>query len=170
MLTYQYFVNDAIRGVRARIFNSTGPRKTNDVVSDFCSRSADTVMADGPLRVGNLETLRAILDVADLVQALLLLSDRGRPAEAYNIYADRAYRVGDIVGIIEGLAGRKLRLVSDPALFRPTDEPIIFGDTTKLKQETGWAPTLTLAEAVERVFLYELRRRSGAATRLGSNL
>ena len=170
MLAYQYFVNDGIRGVRARIFNSTGPRKTNDVVSDFCSRSADIVMVDGPLRVGNLDTQRAILDVADLVQALLLLADRGRPAEAYNICADRACRVGDIVGIIEGLGGRKLKLISDPALFRPTDEPIIFGDTTKLKQETGWAPTLTLAQTVERVFLYELRRRSGGIERLGSNL
>ena len=105
MLTYQYFVNDGIRGVRARIFNSTGPRKTNDVVSDFCSRTADIVIADGPLRVGNLDTQRAILDVADLVQALLLLADRGRPAEAYNICADRACRVGVIVGFLDGLSG-----------------------------------------------------------------
>src|SRR5262249_26435083 len=29
LLTYQYWVNDRIRGIRARIFNTTGPRKQN---------------------------------------------------------------------------------------------------------------------------------------------
>ena len=40
LLAYQYFVNDNIRSIRARIFNCTGPRKRNDVVSDFGKAAA----------------------------------------------------------------------------------------------------------------------------------
>jgi GDP-4-dehydro-6-deoxy-D-mannose reductase len=159
MLSYQYFVSDRIRAIRARIFNSTGPRKTNDVVSDFCARTADIMLHGGALRVGNLETRRAILDVADLVDALIRLAERGRPGEAYNICADQAYRVGDVIKILERLSGRTLDTTTDPALMRPTDEPIIFGDTTKIRTDTGWKPTSGLEPIVERVFRYELALR-----------
>jgi nucleoside-diphosphate-sugar epimerase len=167
MLAYQYFVNDQIRGVRARIFNSTGPRKVNDVVSDFCARAADIAVKGGSLRVGNLESRRAILDVGDLVQALVLLSERGICCEAYNICADRAQRVGDIIPILQNASGIAFDVVVDPSLIRPTDELIIFGDTTKIKQHTGWFPTIDLAKTVERVFRYEMTYRSTGSAELG---
>ena len=39
LLSFQYFMNDHIRCIRVRIFNSTGTRKTNDVTSDFTKRA-----------------------------------------------------------------------------------------------------------------------------------
>ncbi len=38
VLTFQYWRSDQIRGIRGRIFNTTGPRKRDDVVSDFAGR------------------------------------------------------------------------------------------------------------------------------------
>ena len=75
LLSFQYFMNDHIRCIRARIFNSTGTRKVNDVTSDFTHRA---VLAEQSgtyeLRVGNLNTRRAIMDQRDLVSALILLA------------------------------------------------------------------------------------------------
>ena len=55
LISFQYFMNDHIRCIRARIFNSTGTRKVNDVTSDFTYRA---VIAERTgvyeLRVGNL--------------------------------------------------------------------------------------------------------------------
>lgn len=63
LLSFQYFMNDHIRCIRVRIFNSTGTRKVNDVTSDFTKRA---ILAERSgvyeLRVGNLETRRAIMD------------------------------------------------------------------------------------------------------------
>ena len=53
LLTLQYWINDRIRGVRTRIFNTTGPRKQNDVVSDFAARAARVARHGGTLAVGN---------------------------------------------------------------------------------------------------------------------
>ena len=55
--------------VNVRIFNCTGPRKVNDFVSDICRR---VVNEDVPLKVGNLDTVRSIVDVRDLVRGLVL--------------------------------------------------------------------------------------------------
>ncbi|MBN9509696.1 MAG: GDP-mannose 4,6-dehydratase [Alphaproteobacteria bacterium] len=152
LLAFQYWRNERIRTIRARIFNTTGPRKTADVIADFAGRVAAIVRrGGGALRVGNLDARRAILDVRDLLAALTLLAERGEPGEAYNICAEAAHPVGDLVPIFERLAGRALPLETDPALLRPSDEPVILGRTDKLRARTGWRPRVTLEETVRAV-------------------
>jgi len=94
--------------------------------------------------------------VRDLVSALLLLAERGAPGEAYNICADRAWRIGDLIPLFERLAGIGLVVEADPALFRPSDEPVILGRNGKLKERTGWQPTVELVETLRAVLEYEM--------------
>jgi nucleoside-diphosphate-sugar epimerase len=156
LLAFQYWRNDRIRCIRARIFNTTGPRKRDDVVSDFAARIARITRDGGPLRVGNLEARRAIMDVRDLVSALMLLAEHGEPGEAYNICGDTAWRIGDLIPVFERLAGIGLRLAPDPALFRPSDEAVILGRNTKLKERTGWQPAVGIEATLKAVLDYEL--------------
>ncbi len=159
LLAFQYWRNDQIRSIRARIFNCTGPRKRADVVSDFAARVARIIRTgEGALRTGNLETRRAILDVRDLIRALVLLAEHGAPGEAYNICTETAHRIGDLIPLFEALAGRPLELAPDPALFRPSDEPVIFGSSARLAARTGWRQTVPLADTVKSVLDYELAR------------
>lgn len=160
LLSFQYFQNDKIKCIRARIFNTTGPRKVNDVVADFTMRAVDIEKGRmKKLRVGNLSTKRAITDVRDLVSALLLLSEKGTWGEAYNISGDKVYQIKEIIPIIEETIGMKVETEVDPALLRPTDEPIIFGDSTKLKQDTGWRQTYELKTTISDMIGY-LRNKS----------
>ncbi len=160
LLARQYWCNDGIRCIRARIFNCTGPRKSADVISDFAARVAHIMRTksagDTALRVGNLETRRSIIDVRDLVAALILLANFGDPGEAYNICGDTAHRIGDLVALFEHLAGRALPTRPDPALFRPSDEAIIFGRNDRLKQRTGWQQTTPIEATLRAVLDYEL--------------
>lgn len=168
LLTFQYWHSDRIRGIRSRIFNTTGPRKRDDVVSDFARRVARIRREGGKLRVGNVETRRAILDVRDTVAALMSLADRGEPGAAYNICADTVYPITEFIQIFERLTDLSLEMAPDPALFRPTDEPIIFGDNAKLKKRTGWSQTVPIDDTLRAVLDYEQRAfdtgRSGPAT------
>lgn len=159
LLTYQYWVNDRIRGIRARIFNTTGPRKTNDVVSDLAHRTAALRATGGrDLRVGNLDTRRAILDYRDLISALIALAERGAPGDVYNICSEQLFQIRDIVALFSKLAGIELTPVVDPALLRPSDEPVIFGDRSKLCVQTGWVQKYDLEKTVGAVLDYEVRR------------
>lgn len=155
LLSFQYFQNDKIKSIRARIFNTTGPRKTNDVTADFTMRAVRIEKGlEKTLRVGNLKTKRAITDVRDLVSALVLLSDKGKWGEVYNISGEKAYQIDEIIPIIEKYMGISLPYEVDPALLRPTDEPIIFGDSTKLKRDTGWQQTFSLETTIHDMIDY----------------
>ncbi len=159
LYAYQCFLNHGIRSIRARIFNCTGPRKRADVVSDFAARVATIMRGGAPhLRVGNIESRRAIIDVRDLVDALILLAEFGEPGEAYNISADAAHRIGDLIAMFEDLAGIRLPARQDPALLRPSDEVCILGNSERLKQRTGWAPQFRIETTLKSVLDYELAR------------
>lgn len=155
LLSFQYFMNDHIRCIRARIFNSTGTRKVNDVTSDFTKRA---VLAEKSgvytLRVGNLETKRAIMDQRDLVNGLLLLAEKGIPGEVYNISSEYCYQMKDIVTMIEEQIGHKFELVVDSKLLRPTDERIIIGNIDKLKRDTGWRQQIPMKQTIADMLDY----------------
>lgn len=155
LLSFQYFMNDHIRCIRVRIFNSTGTRKVNDVTSDFTKRA---VLAERSgvytLRVGNLETKRAIMDQRDLVNGLLLLAEKGIPGEVYNISSEYCYQMKDIVTMIEEQIGHQFELVVDSKLLRPTDERIIIGNIDKLKRDTGWKQQIPMKQTIADMLDY----------------
>ena len=155
LISFQYFMNDKIKCIRARIFNSTGTRKTNDVTSDFTYRAVQALITQNyEIRVGNLNTKRAIMDQRDLNKALILLSDKGIPGEVYNISSEHVYEMKEIFSIIEKKIGVELTPVVDEALLRPTDEKIIVGDITKLKRDTGWKQSVSIEETISDMLQY----------------
>lgn len=155
LLSFQYFMNDGIRCIRARIFNSTGTRKVNDVTSDFTKRAVLAKHSgDYKLKVGNLSTFRAIMDQRDLVNALILLSEKGKAGEVYNISSEHIYQMSDIVKLIEDQIGHKFEIEVDKSLIRPTDEKIIVGDITKLKRDTGWKQKIPMKQTVADMLAY----------------
>lgn len=155
LISFQYFMNDRIRSIRARIFNSTGTRKVNDVTSDFTKRA---VIAENSgvhtLRVGNLNTRRAIMDQRDLVNALVLLAEKGSAGDVYNISSEHIYQMKDIVTMIEEAIGFKFSIEVDSKLLRPTDEKIIVGDITKLKSATGWSQKILMQQTIADMLDY----------------
>lgn len=156
LLAYQYWRNDKIKVIRARIFNTTGVRKVNDVTSDLTRRAIkiNKYEKENCLRVGNIETKRAILDVRDLVSALTLLAEKGTYGEVYNVSSAFAYGIKDIIKIIEKLMDTKFQLRVDTSLLRPTDEPVIIGDITKLVHDTGWSQMFTIEQTIDAMLQY----------------
>lgn len=157
LLAYQYFANDGIRTIRARIFNTTGTRKRNDVTSDFTKRAIEQlyVNCENPvLSVGNINTERAIMDVKDLIAALRALAEKGKAGEVYNISSEKVYKISDIIHMIENELKIQFQLHIEKELLRPTDERIIVGDVEKLKRETGWEQKVGLEQTVKEMLEY----------------
>jgi GDP-4-dehydro-6-deoxy-D-mannose reductase len=151
LLAYQYFVNFGVKPISMRIFNTTGPRKVNDVCSDFTKRLIEIEKGRNPertLRVGNLTTKRAITDVRDVVRAFQLALDKATIGETYNVSGGRVYQIEEIVDLLRTLVTFNFEVEIDPKLFRPTDEPIIYGDSEKFKRETGWSQEISLDQTL----------------------
>lgn len=155
LIAFQYYMNDRIRCIRARIFNSTGTRKENDVTSDFTKRA---IIAEKrgiwELRVGNINTKRAIMDQRDLVKGLILLAEKGTAGEVYNISSEYVYKMSDILSMIEIQMGHKFEIIVDQSLIRPTDEKIIVGDVSKIKNQTGWKQEIPMERTIKDLLEY----------------
>lgn len=156
LLALQYWANDGIRSVCARIFNTTGPRKTGDVCADFTQRAvrAELGLIPPRLKVGNLETWRAITDVRDLASALELLAARGEAGGVYNISGAKTCQIREIVELVTANARIGLEVETDQALLRPSDEKVIFGDSSRLIAATGWKQEVTLEQTVADMLAY----------------
>lgn len=157
LLAYQYYRNDGIRCIRARIFNTTGTRKRGDVCSDFVRRVVEAErsgISNIEIRVGNLETRRAIMDVRDTFSALIMLAECGVAGEAYNISSSKVYSIAEVVNVLSSVVGRAITPIPDKTLFRPTDEAIITGDVSKLMRDTGWKQSVSLEETLSSMLQY----------------
>ena len=155
LISFQYFMNDHIRCIRVRIFNSTGTRKVHDVTSDFTYRAVVAEKNQNfKLIVGNLNTRRAIMDQRDLINGLILLSEKGKAGDVYNLSSEHIYKMSDIVEIIEDKIGHSFEIEVDPKLLRPTDEKIIVGDVTKLKKDTAWKQKISMEQTVSDMIDY----------------
>lgn len=162
LLAYQYFMSDDIKSIRARIFNTTGPKKVGDVLSDFTKRAVLISLGlEKDFTVGNVETERAITDVRDLIRALLLLSDKGNPGEAYNICGSKKYKIKDLIRVIEDCVGVQLEPVVDKKLLRPTDEKIISGDSERLIKKTGWCQSYSIEQTIKDMVFYWRKKLGG---------
>jgi GDP-4-dehydro-6-deoxy-D-mannose reductase len=106
------------------------------------------------IEVGNLKPHRAFLDVQDTVRGFYLGAMKGKYGEAYNLCAARTFRVGELLDIAIGLAKVKVEVRQVPRLMRPSDERIIFGDTNKIRRDTGWKPQHSIQQTLASMLEY----------------
>src|SRR5882672_12704908 len=134
LLAREYFLDYNIPAVNLRLFNTTGPGKTNDAPSDFVRQLVRIRKCQqAPLiQVGNLAPRRALLDVSDTVRGFYLAAMKGKRGEAYNLCATTTHVMGDILKTAIRLSGVKPQVRPARHLMRPSDEKIIFGDTRKI--------------------------------------
>ena len=131
--------------VNVRIFNCTGPRKTNDFVSDMCKR---VVNEEFPIKVGNLNGVRSIIDVRDLTEALYRCQNIKN--ETINLGSSVSLRISDVFKKIVGDQDYYI----DDGLLRPTDEPIIIGNIDKAQKLLQWRPVIRLEKTISDTLDY----------------
>jgi GDP-4-dehydro-6-deoxy-D-mannose reductase len=156
LLAQGYSRDYNIPTVNIRLFNTTGPGKTNDAPSDFVRQLVRVKKGLQPpvVEVGNLKPSRAFLDVNDTVRGFYLASMKGKRGEAYNLCGDRPYEIRELLRTAIRLSDAKVRIKPCSHLMRPSDEKIIFGSTLKFRRDTGWKPRKTLDETLTAMFDY----------------
>ena len=157
LLAQQYKENFGIKSTSVRIFNTTGPGKVNDVCSDFTKRLVDIEIGkdeSGKLRVGNLRARRAITDVRDVIEAFDLALDDRLIGGVFNLSGDEVYQIEEIVDMLGSMVAFNFAVEEDPRLLRPTDEPVIFGDSTSFRRETGWRQRIPLEQTLRDMLDY----------------
>lgn len=141
---------DGLDVVVARAFPHVGPGQDERfAVASWAAQIARLeVQGGGSLAVGDLSVQRDLTDVRDSVRAYRLLLEQPVKAGNYNVASGRAVPLAEVVETLVGLAGCPVSVEVDDARLRPADIPVLCGDATRLREATGWSPTIPLAQTL----------------------
>lgn len=163
-LAHQAWLGHGLETIRVRAFNHLGPGQTTRFVAPAIAERIAVNERDGgrDIAVGNLTPRRDITDVRDVVRAYRMLMVDGRPGEAYNVCTGVDLSMEELAERLIALATVPMTLRPDPELQRPVETPVLRGDNSKLRADTGWEPTIPIDRTLVEV-LTEQRRRIGVA-------
>jgi GDP-4-dehydro-6-deoxy-D-mannose reductase len=136
--------------VLTRSFNHSGPGHADSyLMPALVKRARGLPRRGGTLLIGNSTPIRDYLHVCDVVDAYMLLLDRGTPRETYNVASAKGTSVRDLAERVLTRLGIAAEIAEDPALVRPSDMPMLIGDNSKLRAATGWSPSRTIDDIID---------------------
>ena len=134
--------------ITTRSFNHTGPGQSSRfAVPSFVRQLTDAKRRGekrAVLKTGNVEVIRDWSDARDVVRAYLLLLEKGRSGEVYNVCGGEGRTLRSVIETAARLLELDVAIVLDEQLLRPNDIPALIGRNDKLVRETGWHPVIPL--------------------------
>jgi len=155
--------NKQMNAVIVRPFCFTGPRRgaTFSISSDAI-QIARMVLGkqEKVLRIGNLDTIRAVTDVRDIANAFfLVMTNPTTSGKVYNVCGGVPLKMRyytDKLLELSGLTDVEQRI--DQKLWRPIDIQYQDGDATRIREELGWEPKYTIDKTLEDLLQYWLKK------------
>jgi UDP-glucose 4-epimerase len=144
-----------------RPFNTFGPRQSERAVIPTIVRQA----LDGDCRailVGDTTPLRDLTFINDTVAAFLATGTA--PAiefgRAYNCGSGKAVTVCELIGLIMKATGCVKPVLQDAQRLRPHNSEVraLLANTSRLQAKTGWKPTVSVIEGLERTIAWWRKR------------
>ena len=146
--------------VITRMFTHTGPRR-GDVFheSTFAKQIAmiEAGLIEPKVMVGNLKSLRAYVDVRDVVRAYYMLVTMNPIAgECYNIGGSYICEVRETLNTLISYSTMKdkIKVIIDPDRLRLIDTDLQMPDCTKFKKHTGWEPQISFKTTMHDLLDY----------------
>lgn len=136
--------------VIARPFNTFGPRQSARAIIP----TIITQIASGAreIKVGDLTPTRDFNYVEDTARGFLSIATAPDvEGQEINIATGREVTMAETLQTIANLMGADVSWVTDPARLRPSKSEVrrLLGDSTKLRELTGWAPRHTLESGLK---------------------
>ena len=155
--------NKQMNSVVVRPFCFTGPRRgyTFSISSDAI-QIAKMMKGhqDKVLKIGNLDTVRAVTDVRDIANAFyLIMINENTSGKIYNVCGGEPLKMRyytDKLIELSGLEDVKKKI--EPKFWRPIDIQFQNGDSTKIQEELGWKPLIDIDTTLKDLLDYWLKK------------
>jgi GDP-4-dehydro-6-deoxy-D-mannose reductase len=161
----QYARAGGIRIAIVRPFNQIGPGQAPSYAASGFARQIAAAEGAGAaeveMQVGNLAAQRDFTDVRDTACALLEISRRELTG-VYNVCSGRPLGLEALIEQMGRATPLPLRLTVDPALTRPRDPAVVYGDPTRLREAIGWKPRIPLEQTIDDLLDWWRRELAGS--------
>lgn len=153
-IALSYAKDHGVRVIVTRSFNHTGPGQSPlFVCSDWTKQAAEIKKGHKKpmIKVGNLAIERDFLDVRDVVDAYILLSEKAELGGVYNVSSGKGITLKSILDTIISFTEIDIDIAVDPEKMRPSDNPVYVGDNALLKG-LGWSPKHDFRETLQAMY------------------
>ena len=144
-----------------RLFTHTGPRRSEFFAESSFAKQIVLIeknISKPIIKVGNLKSLRTIMDVRDAVRAYYLVcTKKPIPGATYNIGGSYSCTVGKILESLikkSKLDKTKIKIVIDPKRLRPIDADLQVPDTGKFRKHKKWKPIISFDKTCDDLLNY----------------
>ncbi len=140
-----------VDAVIARPFNHIGPGQGPGFLLPDLLQQLREAKETGTLLVGNIKTKRDYTDVRDIARAYAELALAATlKHDVYNICSGESISGETVLSDIQKVTGiSDVKVEVDPSRIRPNDIEDIYGDASRLKEETGWAPEIAIKQTIQ---------------------
>lgn len=156
LAVFQYWATFGLPTVRARLFNYLAAGQDDSTALSRFARQLQELKQQAisgtvpVLKTGSLDAERDFLDVADMVEAMMLLMEQGQPGEAYNVASGTSQPMRWYLDRLIELSGMQVQVESTPDLLRREAQRLKV-DVSKLQTLTGWKPRVKIEESLGRL-------------------
>jgi len=139
-----------------RFFSVYGPhekhkgRFANNISQFYWSIKNDV----RPVIFGDGEQTRDFTYVGDLVEALLMVMEKGRGSEVYNVGTGEEHSFNEMIKMLNDGLGKKI----EPIYAKNPLKNYVantLADISKIKKDIGWQPSTSLAEGIKKVIDFD---------------
>jgi nucleoside-diphosphate-sugar epimerase len=104
------------------------------------------------MSLGNLAVSRDFSDVRNVVDAYMRLIEVAPAGEAFNICSGTGHSLGEILRMLQRIAGYEIEVYVDPRFMRRNEIAKLVGSNVKLRRAVGRVPITPIYETLEWMF------------------
>jgi len=146
--------NKQMKATVVRPFCFTGPRRgARFSIASDAVQIANMMLGkqEKTLRIGNLDTTRAVTDVRDVANAFYLISQSDKSiGKTYNVCGGSPLKMREYTNMLINFSKlENIEMKIDQNLWRPIDIQFQDGDASLIKDELGWEPTISIEKTIK---------------------
>jgi GDP-4-dehydro-6-deoxy-D-mannose reductase len=156
-VSLKFFKEHNLNVIISRSFNHIGPNQpTGFVCSDFAKQIAEIEkeLIKPEIHVGDLSPIRDFSDVRDIIRAYLLLLEKGKSGEKYNVGSGIGYTIKEILTKLIEKSISKINIIEDKSLFRKSEIPTLIANNKKFVDITNWKPEFSIDQSLKDILDY----------------
>ncbi len=147
--------NKQMKATVIRPFCFTGPRRgARFSIASDAVQIANMMLGrqDKQLRIGNLDTVRAVTDVRDVAKAFYLVATKSEISngKVYNVCGGTPLKMREYTNMLIEFSGlNDIKMNIDEKLWRPIDIQYQDGDSSLILNELGWKPEIGIRDTIK---------------------
>lgn len=150
-IAWLYHNSYGLPSVITRGFNHEGPRRGIQFVTSVIHRQIVEILNNKRkmIIIGNPNAIRDFTHVKDTVNAYILVSEKKKFGEPYNVCSGKGITIADYVKLATDIFNIDVDIFVDPKRLRPSEVPLLIGRNEKIVKATGWKPRRSILDIIK---------------------